>query len=164
MLIKCANVGLGKLPFHEKGFQLSLACKMGNLHNIQLNINVSANQLSIYRVKSWQAAPEAEPSHHAMSLLFPSHLLWLVSWSLTQSGKMGDDARNVIHKLHTVDSSILFWLTTLPHDQLDLQNFYIKGILPKGPYLLCVSMAGRALFAGYHRYHILTFRVFFQSI
>ena len=25
------------------------------------------------------------------------------------------------------------------------------GILPKGPYLPCVSMAGRALLAGYHR-------------
>ena len=29
---------------------------------------------------------------------------------------------------------------------------YIDGILPKGPYLLCVSMAGRALLTGYHRY------------
>ena len=29
---------------------------------------------------------------------------------------------------------------------------YIKDILPKGPYLPCVSMAGRALLAGYHRY------------
>ena len=26
-----------------------------------------------------------------------------------------------------------------------------EGILPKGPYLPCVSMAGRALLAGYHR-------------
>ena len=29
---------------------------------------------------------------------------------------------------------------------------YIEGILPKGPYLPCVSMAGRALLAGYPRY------------
>ena len=28
---------------------------------------------------------------------------------------------------------------------------YYDGILPKGPYLPCVSMAGRALLAGYHR-------------
>ena len=28
---------------------------------------------------------------------------------------------------------------------------YLEGILPKGPYLPCVSMAGRALLAGYHR-------------
>ena len=28
----------------------------------------------------------------------------------------------------------------------------IEGILPKGPYLPCVSMAGRALLAGYPRY------------
>ena len=31
---------------------------------------------------------------------------------------------------------------SLPHNE---------GILPKGPYLPCVSMAGRALLAGYHR-------------
>ena len=30
-------------------------------------------------------------------------------------------------------------------------SFDFKGILPKGPYLPCVSMAGRALLAGYHR-------------
>ena len=29
---------------------------------------------------------------------------------------------------------------------------YIYGILPKGPYLPCVSMAGWALLAGYQRY------------
>ena len=29
---------------------------------------------------------------------------------------------------------------------------HIEGILPIGPYLPCVSMAGRALLAGYHRY------------
>ena len=28
---------------------------------------------------------------------------------------------------------------------------YNQGILPKGPYLPCVSMAGRALLAGHHR-------------
>ena len=32
---------------------------------------------------------------------------------------------------------------------------YIEGILPKGPYLSCVSMADRALLAGYHR-HVYT--------
>ena len=31
-----------------------------------------------------------------------------------------------------------------------VQHLYIEGILPKGPYLPCVSMAGRALLAGYH--------------
>ena len=33
----------------------------------------------------------------------------------------------------------------------------IEGILPKGPYLPCVSMAGRALSAGYHRYNTAQF-------
>ena len=32
-----------------------------------------------------------------------------------------------------------------------LINTHLKGILPKRPYLPCVSMAGRALLAGYHR-------------
>ena len=31
-------------------------------------------------------------------------------------------------------------------------NLYIEGILPKGPYLPCVSMAGRAPLAGYPRH------------
>ena len=29
---------------------------------------------------------------------------------------------------------------------------YTEGILPKGPYLPCVSMAGMAFLAGYHPY------------
>ena len=32
---------------------------------------------------------------------------------------------------------------------------YIEGILQKGPYLPCVSMAGRALLAGYPRYSVI---------
>ena len=32
-----------------------------------------------------------------------------------------------------------------------IQNLHLEGILPKGPYLPCVSMAGRAFSAGYHR-------------
>ena len=35
---------------------------------------------------------------------------------------------------------------------LNKRQAFIEGILPKGPYLPCVSMAGRALLAGYHRY------------
>ena len=36
--------------------------------------------------------------------------------------------------------------------ELRNRSAYIEGILPKGPYLPCVSMAGRALLAGYPRY------------
>ena len=44
------------------------------------------------------------------------------------------------------------WLT--PETHLNIKNILpgIEGILPKGPYRPCVSMAGRALLAGYHRY------------
>ena len=38
------------------------------------------------------------------------------------------------------------------HVFLALTHRHIEGILPKGPYLPCVSMAGRALLAGYPRY------------
>ena len=41
------------------------------------------------------------------------------------------------------------YLENALHDRL----FLIEGIMPKGPYLPCVSMAGRALLAGYHRYN-----------
>ena len=37
-------------------------------------------------------------------------------------------------------------------DASGISVHYIEGILPKGPYLPCLSMAGRALLAGYHRY------------
>ena len=36
--------------------------------------------------------------------------------------------------------------------ELRNRSAYIEGILPKGPYLPCVSMADRALLAGYPRY------------
>ena len=42
---------------------------------------------------------------------------------------------------------------------ISIVNVYIEGILPKGPYLPCVSMAGRALLAGYHRYVTMQFEV-----
>ena len=35
------------------------------------------------------------------------------------------------------------------HGRCHLSKYYFEGILPKGPYLPCVSMAGRALLAGY---------------
>ena len=39
----------------------------------------------------------------------------------------------------------------LPIDMFRFSR-YIESILPKGPYLPCVSMAGRALLAGYHQH------------
>ena len=41
------------------------------------------------------------------------------------------------------------WNITAPQGKVSW--IYLEGILPKGPYLPCVSMAGRALLAGYHR-------------
>ena len=43
----------------------------------------------------------------------------------------------------------------LPQSQRWCTHWYFEGILPKGPYLPCVSMAGRALLAGYHRFAML---------
>ena len=39
----------------------------------------------------------------------------------------------------------------LSKQQIYIMTLKFKGILPKGPYLPCVSMAGRALLAGYHQ-------------
>ena len=58
----------------------------------------------------------------------------------------------------TVDPEAQPQTSAPPSGKLHPTNLYanvladIKGILPKGPYLPCVSMAGRALLAGYHRY------------
>ena len=37
-----------------------------------------------------------------------------------------------------------------------IDNMQVYGVLPKGPYLPCVSMAGRALLAGYPRKYQVT--------
>ena len=50
----------------------------------------------------------------------------------------------------------IHYLSCAPH--------HIEGILPKGPYLPCVSMAGRALLAGYHEYTMATFKVVLVAI
>ena len=34
--------------------------------------------------------------------------------------------------------------------EMQMMKAYNEGILPKGPYLPCVSMAGRVLLVGYH--------------
>ena len=45
------------------------------------------------------------------------------------------------------------WLWSQIKDfEIHIKDRYIEGILPKGPYPPCVSMAGRALLAGCHRY------------
>ena len=36
--------------------------------------------------------------------------------------------------------------------RITIEDYVIEGILPKGPYLPCVSMAGGALLAGYPGY------------
>ena len=45
--------------------------------------------------------------------------------------------------------------SAIPFQELMINLFeekaYYKGILPKGPYLPCASMAGKALLAGYPR-------------
>ena len=60
------------------------------------------------------------------------------SWQTTHVVQILDnDPRDRQHMLYK------FWTMTLVN---------IEGIMPKEPYLPCVSMAGRALLAGYHRY------------
>ena len=53
---------------------------------------------------------------------------------------------------------LITWLSarivapTMIADNMPFWLDNIEGILPKGPYLPCVSMTGRALLAGYHQY------------
>ena len=51
---------------------------------------------------------------------------------------------------------ILFRVQKSQHFNYDYLNdtTHIEGILPKGPYLPCVNMAGRALLAGYPRHDV----------
>ena len=53
----------------------------------------------------------------------------------------------------------------LPTGLINVRSTYrhIEGILPKGPYLPCVSMAGRALLAGYPRYELYITQLFIQE-
>ena len=44
---------------------------------------------------------------------------------------------------HWISTILSFWMSVIRH---------IEGILPKGPYLPCVSMASRAILAGHPRY------------
>ena len=57
-----------------------------------------------------------------------------------------------------------FWVWAHPmRDDVTVEG--IEGILPKGPYLPCVSMAGRALLAGYPSiYHQRCWSTLFQTI
>ena len=53
---------------------------------------------------------------------------------------------NFINDMENVD---------VPDEAFNYQSLVnIEGILPKGPFLPCVSMTGRALLAWYHRYMI----------
>ena len=48
--------------------------------------------------------------------------------------------------------SALLDMTSVIFPQIARTQSYIEGILPKGPYLPCVSMAGRAHLTGYPQY------------
>ena len=43
-------------------------------------------------------------------------------------------------------------------------HLHIAGILPKGPHLPCVSMAGRALLAGYHQYVVCDMLLYYMIL
>ena len=51
---------------------------------------------------------------------------------------------------NSIPDPMITWLTDKPG--IPWGYSYIEGILPKGPYLSCVSMVGRALLAEYPRY------------
>ena len=100
--------------------------------------------------------------HMSEILIFHPHFItvWAVSgaWNIYACLRTSQLSRNIIWAgitacwmLYWVWKGLPVWNDKSPQ-ALPLQ--YIEGILPKGPYLPCVSMAGRALLAGYHRYVI----------
>ena len=68
-------------------------------------------------------------------------LTWLPIQGWLRATEKSPDNRDV--------TDITIGVFTIPHN--------MEGILPKGPYLPCVSMVGRALLAGYPRYGVLVF-------
>ena len=106
------------------------------------------------------------------SWLFMSLYHWhdLMTFRMTGAGRMINLAKAVAerHSLLHLNYYFITILCMLSHrvcsgDQFlspilwmsVAHRFHIEGILPKGPYLPCESMAGRALLRGYHRYAIL---------
>ena len=78
-----------------------------------------------------------------------------IIWPHWQSFGFDPAVLLVIHKQYYVTVPMDIAVVTQYCQQLSNQCFikaYIEGILPKGPYLPCVSMAGRALLAGYPRH------------
>ena len=69
------------------------------------------------------------------------------AWSIMASLILKADIEGILPKIHRAWSIMASLI--LKAD--------IEGILPKGPYLPCVSMAGRALLAGYHRHVTIVF-------
>ena len=67
-----------------------------------------------------------------------------ICWKVSEACKMFNIM--LFMMLHYLNELIL------AQNLLHYLSFHIEGILPKGPYLPCVSLAGRALLAGYHRY------------
>ena len=68
--------------------------------------------------------------------------------------------RKLVDQYHRIDITLVtsprYYLRCNFHNMIALVRYgtlrvYYEGILPKGSYLPCVSMAGRALLAGYHR-------------
>ena len=63
------------------------------------------------------------------------------------------------HSRHCIQAWVFTWYIYTPkypqqtlYSGMSLYLIYFKSILPKGPNLPCISMAGRALLAGYHRF------------
>ena len=84
----------------------------------------------------------------------------LIKWSLwgiyyAEALLMGVQSCDICYLFSPVGLIVAYLSTDfleILYHLLSLLFLYIEGILPKGPYLPCVSMAGRALFAGFPRY------------
>ena len=93
---------------------------------------------------------------HRRHLVVSSKVLcqmgWALGWSRSgehDQGTLGRTQQEATGSWSAIQNQVLYTGISFQNSS-DIA--YIEGNLPKGPHLPCVSMADRALLAGYHRY------------
>ena len=85
------------------------------------------------------------------------YMIKLRKYSKVNSILIGSLFKNTLHLCYEISIRFCTNVYCLPCSSplstvIGRNHTYIEGILPRGPYLPCVSVAGRALSAGYHRH------------
>ena len=111
--------------------------------------------------QTWVASYLRSLDAHVTSLkwiviiFFCAASLRVIGWPLDTSSIMGSPLQPQMSLSQEGNPRLVRINSLCSESRLNIKiaGPHIEGILPKGPYLPCVSMAGRALLAGYH-WHI----------